>query len=186
MGKQPASEWERLVMFRELATEFFQADAALSDPGQPRASADSPEGQRAYWVQLFKLMMLRKFFASGDQVRLPKVAVALRLCNHDKRPDVEECATNIESGFWARDLAELQKLLGALLPDGDGADPLELLLYGRLLHADADKFRFTQGLYDFDRYILSLVASADLQKSLQYALLAVGQCMDMNFVRECP
>ncbi|MEZ2388233.1 hypothetical protein AB6813_01570 [bacterium RCC_150] len=175
-----------MVIFRELAAEFFVANAALEDPDEPRASIDSTRGQGVYWLQLFRLMMLRKFVARDDQVQLPKVADALRACNHDGNPDVTQWAEYIESSFAGRELATMQATLGALLPEGDKHDPLELMLYGRLLHADADKFRFTQGLYDFDRYVVAFVGSAELQKAVEYAMIAVARCMNDGIIREHP
>jgi hypothetical protein len=175
-----------LVIFRDLAAEFFVANAALEDPDQSRASMDSARGQRAYWVQLFRLIMLRKFFAPNDHVRLPKVAKALRACNHDGRPEVNEWADHIDSSFQERELATIQATLGALLPEGDNQDPLELMLYGRLLHADADKFRLTQGLEDFDKYVMAFVGAADLQKAVEYAVIVVARCVNDGLIREHP
>jgi hypothetical protein len=59
-----------------------------------------------------------------------------------------------------------------------GKDPLEVLLYGELVHADADKFYALKELDDRDWFILQLVSGAQLEQVVRLARLNISGCFD--------
>lgn len=180
---KPESEWERLTMFSVLAEDYFVAARVIDAGAEGHAVSGSLERDEL-WRGMLKLAMLRKFFSPRDHVQLPKVAKALRACNLDRREDVEAAAQAIDDAWQKREVIDFDQLLGALLPEDDESDPIEVLLYGRIIHADASKFRHVRRLTDYDLSIVHIVAHADLQRALDLARFNVGQCMASGAVRE--
>ncbi|GAP53668.1 hypothetical protein AHiyo6_02330 [Arthrobacter sp. Hiyo6] len=136
----PKTDWERLEMFEVLAAEYFSAKEALDFPSLGQVIAPDP---RTYWLQQMQGMMLRKFFAANDNVQLSKVAKSLRACAVPTAADkVDQVAGWIEWQFEQAASNESVSFRAKLSEGGD--DAFNDMIYGRLLHAEAPKFRRTQ------------------------------------------
>lgn len=170
MDKQPPSEWDRIVMFQVLGEEFQRAHQVLSFPALS-ASMGSDSSQVPYWLQMTQTMLARKFFARGSAVRLPAIAEALRACAvAGYEDDVEQIATWIDEQFNTR----IQDLVDAASFDD--------VLYGRLLHADWDRYLRTQALTDEESHLIAFLGSGPVHAGLDAALLNVNVCLQNNWI----
>ena len=179
MSEKPATEWARLQMFETLASEFFAVDRALHFPDLRESIADEPEAP-AYWLQLMRSMMLRKFYAQKDQVQLPKIAKALRGCSVTTDPGLEVAANAIEQQFAKINDTEAKSWKTLL--SSETSDAFEDMIYGRLLHADSDKFLRTEAMELRDKRLALFIGSAPLQAAVELALFNVGVCIDNGWV----
>lgn len=166
-------------MFEVLAAEYFAAKDALDFPSLGEVIAAGPH---TYWLQQMQGMMLRKFFAPNDNVQLPKVAKALRACSvPSATSEVDKVAGWIEWQFAQAEAEESVTFRESLSEGGD--DAFNDMIYGRLLHADAAKFRRTQLMPAGARAVALFVGTADVQKTLQLAALNVGYCRSNGLIQ---
>ena len=179
MPKKPPSEWARLKMFETLATEFFAVHDVLHFPG---LGESLEEDSSTYWLQFMRAMMLRKFYASGDQVQLPKVAVALRACGVTTDTGLEDAALAIEQQFSKFNDAESQSWKTLL--SSETSDAFEDMIYGRLLHADSDKFLRTEAMQMPDKRLALFIGGAPLQAAVELALYNVRVCLQNGWVQD--
>ena len=168
---KPASELERLGIFAELATEYFGMVELFTPPGDP-VPLHSAEGERRHWVELFRAVLLRKFIVPDEHVSLKFVVRALRLCNYSADPGLSQGTEEAASLFTTEMFRDSQAMSAELAPDDH--DLFEDVLYGRLLHGDADRFRRSGWAADYAR--LSSVAAGrfDAEQALRKALDVVS------------
>ncbi|MEB0000526.1 hypothetical protein QN367_15695 [Cryobacterium sp. RTS3] len=180
MSKKPVSEWMRLQMFETLAAEFFAIDDALHVPSLKDVTSAS-EDSTSHWLQFLRVAMLRKFFAKEDQVELRKVADALRTCRLSDDPGVDDAAKAIEQQFgqFSGDDAKSWK---ALLSSDGSTDAFDDMIYGRLLHADADKFTRTEAMPSVDKHLALFIGVAPLQQAVELSLYNVRICIANGWV----
>lgn len=178
----PRTEWQRLEMFSELASEYFAAKDALGFPGLSEVIAGAPES-KSYWLQQMQGMMLRKFFAPRDSIQIPKIAAALRACAVPEAADeVKEVAEGITWQFEQAQAAEAVSFK-KLLSEG-GEDAFGDLIYGRLLHANSAKYRRTQKMPAESRAVALLIGTADIQKALHLAWHNVEICRKNGWITD--
>lgn len=164
MDKQPPTEWDRLVLFQVLGEEFQRAHRALTFP-RLDAVMGSDTHQTPFWLQMMQSMLSRKFFAPGSALQLPRIANALRVCTvTDYQDDVEQVAHGIEAQFQMRVL-ELTDLAS-----------FDDVLYGRLLHADWNRFLRTQALSDHESGVIAFLGSGPVHTGIDAALYNVKVC----------
>ncbi|MDR6623041.1 hypothetical protein [Sinomonas atrocyanea] len=177
---RPQTPGHRLEMFLTLAAAFIDAADTLGSTRMlPRGQPGSVTYREDVWKGLFKIMLLRKFFAEQDSVQIPKVVTALRECNRELRfANVERIADDIQAAWESRDVRDILNDLRSVIPGDSGRDPLETILYGWLIHADADKFDVLKGLDQRAWFIAQLVAGATLERVVRYAHFGVGSCFD--------
>ena len=180
MPKTPPTEWARLQMFESLAAEFFEVNEALHFPGLGDSLSD--EQASFYWLQFMRSMMLRKFYAPDDQVQLPRIAKALRLCSITSDPGLEDAAKAIEQQFDKFGDADAQSWK-TLLSSGT-SDAFEDMIYGRLLHADSDKFLRTEAMQMRDKRLALFIGGAPLQAAVELALFNVRVCVHNGWVAD--
>lgn len=179
MARTPPNEWARLQMFETLAMEFFAVDNVLHFPGLGQSLHDT-EDSSAYWLQFVRAMMLRKFYAPDDQVQLPKIAKALRVCSVTKDAGLEDAASAIEQQFSTLNDAEAQSWKTLL--SSETSDAFEDMIYGRLLHADSDKFLRTEAMEMADKRLALFIGGAPLQAAVELALYNVRICVQNGWV----
>ena len=177
---KPGTELERLRIFAELATEYFRMVDLFAPGGEP-VPGYSVEGERRRWVELFRAVLLRKFIVPDEHVSLKLVVRALRLCNYSADPQLTE-GTEEAAALFTNDMIRGRPALLAGLADGlvdgpagdDHHDLFEDVLYGRLLHGDADRFHRSGWAEDYDR--LSAVAAGrfEAEHALSRALEVVS------------
>lgn len=164
---KPASELERLRIFEPLATEYFRMVDLFRPVGGPVA-ADSIEAERRHWVELFRAALLRKFVVRDEHVSLKLVLRALRLCNYTADRTLAARIEEVAALFTDEMAGDRQPVPG----QGQAAvqDVFEDVLYGRLLHGDADRFHRSGWAADYAR--LSEVAAGrfDAERALRKAL----------------
>lgn len=127
--------------------------------------------QAPYWFQMTQTMLSRKFFAPGSAVRLPAIAAALRACavpGHES--DVEQIATSIEEQFKTR----IQDLIDRASFDD--------VLYGRLLHADWDRYLRTQALTDEESHLIAFLGSGPVHTGVDMAMYKVNVCLQNGWI----
>ena len=168
---KPGSELERLQIFAQLATEYFRM-VELFTPDGGQVAVDSVEAERRHWVELFRAALLRKFIVPDEHVSLKLVVRALRLCNYSADPRIAEGAAEAASLFTNGMIRDRQALMADIALDDH--DVFEDVLYGRLLHGDADRFRRSGWAGDYAR--LSSVAAGrfDAEQALRRALAVVS------------
>ncbi len=168
---KPASELERLAIFAELAADYFRMVELFTPVGDP-VPLHSAEGERRHWVELFRAVLLRKFIVPDEHVSLKFVVRALRLCNYSADPRMAEGTEEAASMFTTEMFRDSQALNAEPAPDDH--DLFEDVLYGRLLHGDADRFRRSGWAADYAR--LSSVAAGrfDAEQALRKALDVVS------------
>ena len=179
---KPGSELERLQIFAQLATEYFRM-VELFAPGAGPVSADPVEGERRHWVELFRAALLRKFIVPDEHVSLKLVVRALRLCNYTADPQLTEDTNEAATLFTNEMIRGRPALLAGLAEDADDHDLFEDVLYGRLLHGDADRFHRSGWAQDYDR--LSAVAAGrfDAEQALRKALEVVSYGLANELLR---
>ena len=177
---KPGSELERLVIFEQLAAEYFRMVVLFqADPEPPPHSA---EGERRRWIKLFRAALLRKFIVRDEHVSLKLVVRALRLCNYSADRHLAAGADQVVGLFTAEMVQgrqhELPKPGPAAVPAADaGPDRFEDVLYGRLLHGDADRFHRSAWANDDAR----LGAAADSRFDAEHALAKALEVVRYGF-----
>lgn len=175
---KPRSELERLLIFEQLAAEYFrmvelfQAD---TEPPQAPSSAAGTERERRRWIELFRAALLRKFIVRDEHVSLKLVVRALRLCNYSADPHLGEGAEHVVELFTAEMVQGRRRVLpGPGHDDGpaqdQGTDRFEDVLYGRLLHGDADRFHRSGWANDHARLSAAAAIRFDAEHALAKAL----------------
>lgn len=177
---KPGSELERLQIFAQLATEYFRM-VELFTPDGGQVAVDSVEAERWHWVELFRAALLRKFIVPDEHVSLKLVVRALRLCNYSADPRIAEGAAEAASLFTNGMIRDRQALMADIALDDH--DLFEDVLYGRLLHGDADRFRRSGWAGDYAR--LSSVAAGrfDAERALRKALGVVSYGLANELLR---
>ena len=173
---KPGTELERLRIFAELATEYFRM-VGLFAPGGDPVPANSVEGERRHWVELFRAVLLRKFIVPDEHVSLKLVVRALRLCNYSADPRLTEGAEEAAALFTDGMIRGRPALLAGLadgLGGDDDHDLFEDVLYGRLLHGDADRFRRSGWAEDYVRLGAVAAGRFDAEHALSRALEVVS------------
>src|SRR6478736_209374 len=115
---KPGTELERLRIFAELATEYFRVVELFSPGGEP-VPANSIEGERRHWVELFRAVLLRKFIVPDEHVSLKLVVRALRLCNYSADPRLAEGTEAAAALFTNEMIRGRPALLAGLAADDD-------------------------------------------------------------------
>lgn len=169
---KPRSEFERLQIFAALAADYFRM-VELFHPESGPVPPDSPEGERRQWVELFRAALLRKFIVRDEHVSLKLVVRALRLCNHTADRKLADGADAVAGLFTAEMVQGRQH--DALEPaPADDRDIFEDVLYGRLLHGDADRFRRSEWANDSRRLSAAAALRFDAEHALRKALDVVS------------
>ncbi len=177
---KPGSELERLQIFAQLATEYFRM-VELFTPDGGQVAVDSVEAERRHWVELFRAALLRKFIVPEEHVSLKLVVRALRLCNYSADARITEGTAEAASLFTNGMIRDRQALMAEFALDDH--DLFEDVLYGRLLHGDADRFRRSGWARDYAR--LSSVAAGrfDAERALRKALGIVSYGLANDLLR---
>ena len=177
---KPGSELERLQIFAQLATEYFRM-VELFTPDGEQAAAGSVEAERRHWVELFRAALLRKFIVPEEHVSLKLVVRALRLCNYSADPRITEGTAEAANLFTNGMIRDREALMAEIALDDH--DLFEDVLYGRLLHGDADRFRRSGWAEDYPR--LSSVAAGrfDAERALRKALGVVSYGLANELLR---
>lgn len=184
---KPGSELERLEIFQELATDYFSM-VALFEPDGEQPPVHSAEAQRRRWLELFRAALLRKFIVRDEHVSLKLVVRALRLCNYSADRRLAEGADGVVALFTAEMVRGRQHVPGPA-PDevpgpdnepdpvdgpddvaGTRTDRVEDVLYGRLLHGDADRFHRSAWANDALRLSAAAAGRFDAERALGKAL----------------
>lgn len=185
---KPGSELERLVIFEQLAAEYFRMVALFQADAEPPAvpsSAGGTEGERRHWIELFRAALLRKFIVRDEHVSLKLVVRALRLCNYSADRHLTEGTEHVVELFTAEMVQGRQRVLPGPghdevpAPD-EGPDRFEDVLYGRLLHGDADRFRRSGWANDYAR----LSAAADSRFDAEHALAKALELVRYGFAHD--
>jgi hypothetical protein len=177
---KPGSELERLQIFVQLATEYFRM-VELFTPDGGQVAVDSVEAERRHWVELFRAALLRKFIVPEEHVSLKLIVRALRLCNYSADARITEGTAEAASLFTNGMIRDRQALMAEMALDDH--DLFEDVLYGRLLHGDADRFRRSGWAGDYAR--LSSVAAGrfDAERALRKALGVVSYGLANELLR---
>ena len=165
---KPRSELERLQIFEALAADYFRMVELFQPDGGPEPP-DSLEGERLRWVELFRAALLRKFIVRDEHVSLKLVVRALRLCNHTADPKLADGAEKVAGLFTAEMVQSRQHAMPNATP-ADGRDIFEDVLYGRLLHGDADRFSRSEWANDYHRTSVAAARRFDAEHALEKAL----------------
>jgi hypothetical protein len=199
---KPSSELERLQIFAQLATEYFRMVELFSaddgpvpmepaepaepvDSADPVESADAAAGERTHWIELFRAVLLRKFIVPDEHVSLKLVVRALRLCNYAADARITEGADQAATLFTDGMIRGRQKLMSGLAPDDqdDAHDLFEDVLYGRLLHGDADRFRRSGWAEDYARLGTVAAGRFHAEHALRKALDVVSYGLAQDLLR---
>jgi hypothetical protein len=177
---KPGNELERLQIFAQLATEYFRM-VELFTPDGEQAAVDSVEAERRHWIELFRAALLRKFIVPDEHVSLKLVVRALRLCNYSADSRIAEGAAEAATLFTNGMIRDRQALMAEIALDDH--DLFEDVLYGRLLHGDADRFRRSGWAEEYAR--LSSVAAGrfDAERALRKALGVVSYGLANELLR---
>lgn len=178
---KPHSELERLEIFAQLAADYFRMVELFETAGGP-APADSPEAERRQWVELFRAALLRKFIVRDEHVSLKLVVRALRLCNYAADRTLAEGTDAVADLFTAEMVQGRQHVMPGPAPD-DGRDIFEDVLYGRLLHGDADRFHRSEWAKDHHRLGTAAARRFDAEQALGKALEVVGYGLAHGLLR---
>ena len=168
---KPRNELERLEIFAQLAADYFRMAELFRAAGGP-APAGSPEAERRQWVELFRAALLRKFIVRDEHVSLKLVVRALRLCNYAADPQISSDTEAVAYLFTADMLQGRQHEVPGPAPE-DARDVFEDVLYGRLLHGDADRFHRSAWSEDHDRLNAAAARRFDAELALGKALEVV-------------
>ena len=178
---KPRNELERLQIFEQLAAEYFRM-VELFQPVGPPVPADTLEAERRQWVELFRAALLRKFIVRDEHVSLKLVVRALRLCNHAADGGLAAGADAVTALFTAEMVQGRQHDIPGPDPD-DGRDTFEDVLYGRLLHGDADRFQRSQWAKDYSRLSAAAAQRFDAEHALRKALDVVSYGLAHDLLR---
>ena len=165
---KPRNELERLEIFEQLAAEYFRMVELFQLEGGP-VLPGSVEGERRQWVELFRAALLRKFIVRDEHVSLKLVVRALRLCNYAADPELALGADAVAALFTAEMVQGRQRDIPGPALD-DGRDAFEDILYGRLLHGDADRFHRSEWGKDYNRLRAAAAQRFDAEHALRKAL----------------
>ncbi|AXJ10684.1 hypothetical protein [Arthrobacter sp. PM3] len=190
---KPAGELERLRVFETLATEYFRMVELFAPDGGP-APADPAGAERRHWVELFRAALLRKFIVRDEHVSLKLVVRALRLCNIPADPTVAEGTDAVVRLFTPEMLQGRRPeppgtasagafAGGALTNDAEAQDVFDDVLYGRLLHGDADRFRRSGWADDYTRMSAAAAARFEAEHALAKALEVVSYGLAHGLLR---
>lgn len=168
---KPRNELERLEIFAQLAADYFQMVELFNADGVP-VPPDPAGRERRQWVELFRAALLRKFIVRDEHVSLKLVVRALRLCNHTADRRLAEGAQEIVDLFTAEMIQGRQHVVTDPTPD-DGRDIFEDVLYGRLLHGDADRFHRSEWARNYERMSAAAAQRFDAEHALSKALEVV-------------
>ena len=178
---KPRNELERLEIFEQLAAEYFRMVELFQPEGGP-VPAGSIEGERRQWVELFRAALLRKFIVRDEHVSLKLVVRALRLCNYAADGGLAAGADAVTALFTAEMVRGRQHDIPGAAPD-DGRDTFEDVLYGRLLHGDADRFQRSQWAQDYSRLSAAAAQRFDAEHALRKALDVVSYGLAHELLR---
>lgn len=178
---KPHSELERLEIFAQLAADYFRMVGLFRPPDGP-IPPDSPEAERRQWVELFRAALLRKFIVRDEHVSLKLVVRALRLCNYAADRRIAEGTEAVAGLFTAEMVQGRQHGMPGPAPD-DGSDVFEDVLYGRLLHGDADRFHRSGWANDQDRLRAAAARRFDAEHALSTALDVVSYGLAHGLLR---
>jgi hypothetical protein len=178
---KPHSELERLEIFAQLAADYFRMVELFRPAGGP-APAGSPEAERRQWVELFRAALLRKFIVRDEHVSLKLVVRALRLCNYTEDRRLAEGTEAVAELFTAEMVQGRQHEVPGPARD-DGRELFEDVLYGRLLHGDADRFRRSEWAKDRDRLGAAAARRFDAEHALGKALEVVSYGLAHGLLR---
>ena len=178
---KPRNELERLEIFEQLAAEYFRMARLFQPEGGP-VPPDSVEGERRQWVELFRAALLRKFIVRDEHVSLKLVVRALRLCNFAADRGLAEGADAVTALFTAEMVQGRQHDIPGPAPD-DGRDTFEDVLYGRLLHGDADRFHRSGWAKDYTRLSVAAARRFDAEHALRKALDVVRYGLAHDLLR---
>lgn len=168
---KPRSELERLEIFEQLAGEYFRMAALFPPAGTAGADTTAVDDEQRRWVDLFRAALLRKFIVRDEHVSLKLVVRALRRCNVSADRQLDESADDIERLFTAEMVQGRQH--AASEPVAAGPDRFEDVLYGRLLHGDADRFHRSGWAGDRSRLEAALAGRFEAERALSRALEVV-------------
>lgn len=175
---KPTSELERLQIFEKLATEYFRMlELFKSDEGP--VPPHSIEGERRHWLELFRAALLRKFIVRDEHVSLKLVVRALRRCNYSLDPKVVEGTEAAADLFTAEMVLDRQAMPSA----EDPQDLFEDVLYGRLLHGDADRFHRSEWADDYSRVSAVAASRFEAEHALRKALEVVSYGLANGLLR---
>ncbi len=177
---KPGSELERLQIFAQLATEYFRM-VELFTPDGGQVAVDSVEAERRHWVELFRAALLRKFIVPEEHVSLKLVVRALRLCNYSADARITEGTAEAASLFTNGMIRDRQALMAEIALDDHVL--FEDVLYGRLLHGDADRFRRSGWAGDYARLGSVAAGRFDAERALRKALGTVSYGLANDLLR---
>lgn len=188
---KPRNELERLEIFAELASDYFRM-AELFQP-DPQAGGQVPpdprELERRQWLELFRAALLRKFIVRDEHVSLKLVVRALRLCNSTGDRALADGADEVVALFTPEMVLGRQHAVPAPATSPgprygtDGADVVEDVLYGRLLHGDADRFRSSEWAKDPLRLAAATAGRFNAERALRKALDVVSYGLAHGLLR---
>lgn len=178
---KPRSELERLEIFAQLAGDYFRMVELFRTANGP-APADSSEAERRQWVELFRAALLRKFIVRDEHVSLKLVVRALRLCNYAADRKLSEGTDAVADLFTAEMVQGRQHGVPGQAPEG-GRDVFEDVLYGRLLHGDADRFDRSAWAEDHVRLSSAAARRFDAEHALSKALDVVSYGLANGLLR---
>ena len=178
---KPRNELERLEIFAQLAADYFRM-VELFRPADGPLPAGSPEAERRQWAELFRAALLRKFIVRDEHVSLKLVVRALRLCNYAADRRLAEGTEAVAELFTAEMLQGRQHGMPGPAPD-DGHDVFEDVLYGRLLHGDADRFQRSEWAKERDRLSAAAARRFDAEHALGKALEVVSYGLARGLLR---
>lgn len=181
---KPRNELERLEIFAELASDYFRmAELFRPDPqaGGP-VPPDPRELERRQWLELFRAALLRKFIVRDEHVSLKLVVRALRRCNAGADRTIADGADSVASLFTPEMVQGRQHVIPVPAP-ADGSDVFEDVLYGRLLHGDADRFRSSEWAKDPHRLAAATSGRFNAERALRKALDVVSYGLAHGLLR---
>lgn len=178
---KPRSELERLEIFEQLAAEYFRVVELFLPDGGP-GPTDSLEGERRRWMELFRAALLRKFIVRDEHVSLKLVVRALRLCNYTADPVLVE-ATEAVAGMFTPEMVQGRQHVTPEPAPANGPDTFEDVLYGRLLHGDADRFHRSAWAQDNNRLSAAAAQRFDAEHALRKALDVVRYAFANGLLR---
>ncbi|RKR19736.1 hypothetical protein [Arthrobacter oryzae] len=178
---KPRSELERLQIFAQLATEYFRM-VELFAPVPGPVPVDSVEAERRHWIELFRAVLLRKFIVPDEHVSLKLVVRALRMCNYSADPRLAE-GTEAAAALFTNEMIRGRPALLAGFAAEDDPDLFEDVLYGRLLHGDADRFHRSGWAEDYARQSAVAADRLEAELALRKALDAVSYGLAHELLR---
>lgn len=181
---KPHSELERLEIFEKLAADYFRM-VELFTAADGRVPTDSRERERRHWVELYRAALLRKFIVRDEHVSLKLVVRALRACNYTGDRKLADGTDEVAALFTAEMVQGRQHPGSGPAPD-DGRDLFEDVLYGRLLHGDADRFHRSAWARDHDRVSAAAAQRFEAERALRKALDVVGFAFANDLLRSPP